>query len=208
MKFTQFKVFILAGMLAACATPANNLRFYSLANTSPAKSSVVNAPVMAIEVLPMNVPERLKRPQLVISSKNTAQLKILEQDRWSSSFNDELQDAFVSGLSLQLNAIDISRGGRLANQPTYRIAIVLQQFSATPGEQVQANFGWTITRLNAEARSTGNRALSCQTNIKKPVGNGMDTVVKGIQETVAEVIQAIAANVNSLNSGESGNCSN
>lgn len=211
MNFTQSIVCILAAMLAACATPTNNVRVYSLANAtsnSLTEKTSSNAPVMAIEVLPVNVPERLKRPQLVITSKNTAQLKILEQDRWSSSFNDELQDAFVSGLSQQLNAIDISQGGRMANQSTYRIAIVLQQFSATPGEQIQANFGWTITRLNAEARSTGNRALSCQTNIKKPVGNGMDAVVKGVQETVAEAIQAIAANVNSLNSGESGNCSN
>jgi uncharacterized lipoprotein YmbA len=208
MHFTQFTVFILAAMLAACATQTNNVRFYSLANASYTKSltekTSSNAPVMAIEVLPVNVPERLKRPQLVITTKNTAQLKILEQDRWSSSFNDELQDAFVSGLSQQLNAIDISRGGRVANQPTYRIAIVLQQFSATPGDQVQANFGWTITRLNADPRE--NRALSCQSNFSKTVANDTNAVVKGIQDTVAEVIQAIATNVNSLNQGEIGKC--
>lgn len=206
MNFTQFTVFILTLMLAACATPTNNMRFYSLANTSPAKSSVANAPVIAIEVLPVNVPERLKRPQLVITSKNTAQLKILQQDRWSSSFNDELQDAFVSGLSQQLNAIDISRGGRMANQPTYRIAIVLQQFNATPGDQVNANFGWTITRLNTGPRSTENQALSCQTTVNKTVGIGTGDVVRGIQDTVAETIQAISANISSLNNGEAGKC--
>jgi uncharacterized lipoprotein YmbA len=208
MHFTQFTVFILAAMLTACATPTNNVRFYSLANASSTKSPTEKAPstapVIAIEVLPVSVPERLKRPQLVITSKNTAQLKILEQDRWPSSFNDELQDAFVSGLSQQLNAIDISRGGRVANQPTYRIAIVLQQFIATPGDQVQANFGWTITSLKTNTSDT--RALSCQTILSKTVGNSMDAVVKGVQETVAEAIQAIATNVTSLNNGEVGKC--
>lgn len=201
------RILLLAALLTACATPSNNVRFYSLASTTPAKISAENAPVTApitIEVLPVNVPERLKRPQLVITANNTAQLKILEQDRWSSSFNDELQDAFVSGLSRQLNAIDISRGGRVANQPAYRIAIVLQQFSATPGEQVSANFGWTITRLNADARE--NRALSCQATFSKTVGNNMDAVVKGIQATVAEAIQAVATNVSGLNNGETGKC--
>ncbi len=212
MNFTQFTLFILAAMLAACATPTNNMRFYSLANASSSKSLTEkvssNTPVIAIEVLPVNVPERLKRPQLVITSKNSSQLKILEQDRWASSFNDELQDAFVSGLSQQLNAIDISRGGRIANQPTYRIAIVLQQFNATPGDQVQANFGWTITRLNADARSSEVRALSCQANISKAVAGDTDAVVTGAKEIIAEAIQDIAANVNSLNNGETAKCTN
>jgi uncharacterized protein len=209
MHFTQFTVFILAAMLTACATPTNNVRFYSLANSSSTKSQIEkapsNAPVMAIEVLPVNVPERLKRPQLVITSKNTTQLKILEQDRWSSSFNDELQDAFVSGLSQQLNAIDIARGGRLVNQPTYRIAIVLQQFSATPGDQVVTNFGWTITSLKTNSPDK-NRALSCQIAISKTVGSGMDTVVRGIQEAVSEAILAIAADVTALEQGEEAKC--
>lgn len=211
MNFTRPIVFIFAAMLTACITTSSpKAHFYTLATTNTqnlAAQSPAAAPI-AIEVLPVNVPERLKRPQLVITSKNSAQLKILEQERWASSFNDELQDAFVGGLSNQLNAIDISRGGRVANQPTYRIAIVLQQFNATPGEQVQANFGWAITRLDAAIPSADTRALSCQAAISKMVGSDTDAVVKGVQEIVAEAIQAIAANVNSLNNGEAGKCNN
>ena len=211
MIFRQYTIFmlILAAMLSACVTSTSTARFYTLANNISPKSQTENIPPaapIAIEVLPIKVPERLKRPQIVITSKNSSQLKILEHDRWASSFNDELQDAFVSGISSQLNAIDISRGGRVANQPTYRVAIVLQQFNATPGEQVQANFDWTITRLNADARSAGNNMLSCQATISKTVGSDMDAVVKGVQETVADTIQAIAANMRSINNGEAGKC--
>lgn len=202
------RLVILALLLTACATPKNNVRFYSLTPATPAKNQAGNtltSSAMAIEVLPVNVPERLKRPQLVISS-NSAELKMLEQDRWSSSFNDELQDAFVSALSLQLDAIDISRGGRIANQPTYRIGIVLQQFTATPGDQVQAHFGWTITRLNADARE--NKAISCQATFIKPVSNSIQNVVQGIQTTVMEATQAIAANVTRLNLSDNSQCAN
>ena len=207
MNLTKYVALILVhtAMLTACATPKNSTRFYTLANISPAENVAATTPI-AIEVLPVNVPERLKRPQLVITTNNATQLKILEQDRWSSSFNDELQDAFVGGITSQLGAIDVSRGGRAANQPTYRIAIVLQQFNATPGEQVQANFGWTITALNSSERSTVNRSLSCQATISKNVANDTDAVVKGIQAAVADVIQAISANVSSLNNGEVGKC--
>ncbi len=211
MIFRQYTIFvlILAVMLSACVTSTSTARFYTLANNISPKNQADNMPpaaTMAIEVLPIKVPERLKRPQIVITSKNSSKLKILEHDRWASSFNDELQDAFVSGLSRQLNAIDVSRGGRVANQPTYRVAIVLQQFNATPGEQVQANFGWTITHLNADARSAGNNMLSCYATISKMVGSDIDAVVKGVQETVADAIQAIAANVRSINNGEAGKC--
>jgi uncharacterized lipoprotein YmbA len=207
-QYTRFML-ILAAMLSACATSTSTARFYTLANNSPVESQATNLPPVApiaIEILPIKVPERLKRPQLVITSKNSSQLKILEHDRWSSSFNDELQDAFVSGISKQLNAIEISRGGRVANQPIYRVAIALRQFSATPGEQVQANFGWTITRLNADARSAGNNMLSCQATISKTVGSDMDAVVKGVQEMVADTIQAISENVRSVDNGEAGKC--
>lgn len=211
MIFRQYTIFvlILAVMLSACVTSTSTARFYTLANNISPKNQADNMPpaaTMAIEVLPIKVPERLKRPQIVITSKNSSKLKILEHDRWASSFNDELQDAFVSGLSRQLNAIDVSRGGRVANQPTYRVAIVLQQLNATQGEQVQANFGWTITHLNADARSAGNNMLSCQATISKTVGSDIDAVVKGVQETVADAIQAIAANVRSINNGEAGKC--
>ena len=210
MNFIKSTIIILAlgALLTACATSKTNARFYTLANNLP-KGSGENLPVstpIAIEILPVNVPERLKRPQLVITAKNSAQLKILEQDRWSSSFNDELQDAFVSGISQQLNAIDISRGGRISNQPTYRIAIVLQHFNATPGEQVQANFGWTITPLNAGKSSTDNRSLSCQATISKTVGNDTDAVVKGVQAAVDDAIKAITANVKALSNNNSATC--
>lgn len=208
MSFTKSTALMLTlvAALAACAQPATT-RFYTLNNqTHNQPAAVSKTTPIAIEVLPVRVPERLKRPQLVLTSKETSQLKILEQDRWSSSFNDELHDAFVSGITNQLGAIDISHGRRVANQPTYRIAIVLQQFNAIPGEQVETNFAWTITRLSTDSSAAVNSTLSCQTSINKSVSNDINAVVKGIREAVAEAIQAISTNVSSLNNGEAGKC--
>ncbi|HSH73394.1 MAG TPA: PqiC family protein [Methylophilaceae bacterium] len=210
MKLTKqtLLVALLALMLGACGTPATT-RFYTLAN--PVKAPVIalsTANSIAIEVLPINVPERLKRPQLVVSMQGSTQLKILEQDRWSSSFNDELRDAMASGIASQLGATDVSRGGRVANQSVYRIAVALRQFDALPGDKVQANFGWTVTRL---ANSTGpgiEGSLACQASTSQAVGNSMDDIAKGVRAAVEEIVQAISANIRSLSNGEVGACLN
>ncbi len=209
MSFTKSTTLIVAltAVLAACATPAT-MRFYTL-STSHTQSQPITASKdtpIAIEVLPVRVPDYLKRPQLVLTSKNISQLKILEQDRWSSAFNDELHDAFVGGITNQLGAIDISHGGRVANQPIYRISINMQQFNATLGEQVQTNFAWTITRLNAGTSSGDMPSLSCQSIISKTVSSDINAVVIGLQEAVADVTKAISANVTSLNTGRNATC--
>ncbi|MDI1299823.1 membrane integrity-associated transporter subunit PqiC [Methylotenera sp.] len=208
MSFTKSTALILTlvAALAACAQAATT-RFYTLNNPTQHQPAAISKTMpIAIEILPVRVPERLKRPQLVLTSKETSQLKILEQDRWSSSFDDELHDAFVAGITNQLGAIEISHSRRLANQPTYRIAIALQQFNATLGEQVQTNFAWTITRLNTDSSTADNSALSCQTIFSKAVSNDIDAIIKGVGEAVAEATQAISTNVSSLNNGELGKC--
>lgn len=208
MSFSKSTALILAlaAALTACAKPAT-IRFYTLSSqTQNQPAGISKTTPIAIEVLPVSVPERLERPQLVITSNNVSQLKILEQDRWSSSFNDELHDAFVGGITNQIGAIDISSGGRVANQATYRIAIILQQFNATPGEQLQANFAWTITRLNADSSAGDIPSLSCQSIITKTVSIGINALVLSIQEAIADVTKAISANITSLNSGRNAAC--
>jgi len=210
MKFTEYRLWLvlLALTLAGCATPATT-RFYTLAN--PTKALIAASPTsspIAIEVLPINVPERLKRPQLVVSTQGSTQLKILEQDRWSSSFNDELRDAMASGISGQLGATDASRGGRVAGQPVYRIAIVLRQYNAIPGDKVQTNFGWSITRMANSTNSGTEASLACQAAISKPAGNSMDDLTKGVRASVEEVVQLISANVTSMNNDGKGECNN
>lgn len=205
-KITTIITILIASLLSSCVTPTPPARIYTLAgavSSGPLGAQAAQKPLV-IEVLPLKIPERLKRPQLVIGTRHSTQLKILEQDRWSSMFNDELQDAFTSGLSQQLNAVARARGARADTQSVYRIAITLQQYSAIPGDEVHTHFGWTITQLNDDSRE--NLALACQAAFSKTVGNGVDDVVKGIQAIVAEATQAIAVNVQSLNNGETGKC--
>jgi len=185
-------------ILAGCAvTPT---RFYTLAAPTQVNTvASVSTPKIFIEVPPVSVPERLARPQLVVRTQNT-RVDILEQDRWSSPFNYELHDALSSSLANRLGAVDVTRDGRTAGQPTYRIAIDLREFDAAPGDKVQALFGWTISR------SDDGRAAVCQLAVAEPVGPGIDALVAGVQRVVADAVAGIAANVATLAAGKVPQC--
>lgn len=199
---------VLAAAMAAALTLAgcasSPTRFYTLSAPSPAAAPAAaqNARLF-IEVSPLALPERLARPQLVVRSSGAnagTRVDILEQERWSSPFNNELRDALASSIAGRLGATDVSRSGRPADQPVYRIAIELREFDAAPGDKVQATYGWTITRSDTAKTS------ACQLTVAEPVGAGIDALVLGVQRTVADAAGAIAANLNSFKSGAAPAC--
>lgn len=180
-------------VLAGCtSTPT---RFYTLSvqpqDNAPTATQAQNAQIF-IDVSPVTLPERLARPQLVVRTTSGTRVDILEHERWSSPFNNELRDALASGIASRLGAIDVSRSGRPADQPVYRITIALREFDAAPGEKIQATYGWTIMR------SDNRRTTACQLTTSEPVGPGIDALVQGIQRTVASAVIGIAANITTL----------
>lgn len=198
---------MMGALLAAGCASVPDTRFYTL--SAPSRSSEVTdasqrspAPIY-IEVLPVNVPERLARPQLVVRSRGSeqeAQLFILEQDRWSSHFNKELRDAFATGIADQTGAVNEARGARKPDQPIYRIAIELNQFDAIVGDKVAARFNWAITR------STDGRSAICYAVISEPVSGGIESVVKGVQRAVSSVVMEVSKNLVELDTGGAATC--
>src|SRR5687768_4990935 len=96
----------VALLFAGCVS-VPEARFYTLSESSAISEarnprlSLSSSPIF-IDVMPVNVPERLARPQLVVRTKGEApQLFILEQERWASHFNHELRDAFATRIASQ-----------------------------------------------------------------------------------------------------------
>ncbi|MCI1003222.1 PqiC family protein [Herbaspirillum sp. C7C8] len=194
---------LAASLLAACGSSPPT-RFYTLAAPADGGASVrttSQGPQTFIEVMPVSVPDRLARPQLVVRSDAT-RVEVLEQDRWSSPFNNELRDALSAGVAARLGAIDVSRGGRPADQASYRIHVELRDFDAARNGQVQASFGWTITR------SDDRRSAACRlTVVERVAGAANADVVAATQRAVGKAVQAIADDVRALQAGRGGQCS-
>jgi uncharacterized lipoprotein YmbA len=199
-------ILITAIMVAGCASVPET-RFYTLSiRWEPPEIKTVrgdpSTPIF-IDILPVNVPERLARPQLVVRFRDfgpQTQLFILEQDRWSSPFNYELRDAFASGIANRTGAVNNARGTRIPDQVGYRIAIELSQFDAIVDDSVTARFSWTITRP-VDARSA-----ACSTAVTEPVAGGVEGVVKGVQRAVASVAADVSTNLMELDMGRVPTC--
>ena len=205
--------------IAACAAPP--VRYYSLSGSPVTSAAPVVAPGMPggagpagaagkgppqihIDVGPVGVPERLARPQLVIRSNDgddaSTRVRVLEQQRWSSSFDSELRDAFGSAIAARAGAVDVTRGGRLPGHPVYRISIRVQHFEAILDDRVDARIGWTITR------SDDNRSAICQAAVSGAGGKGLDDLVQGVQAVVAQAADRIATQVVQLNASGKAAC--
>ena len=196
--------FMIAASLIAGCVSVPETRFYTLSEPPEMKARPrdLSLPIF-IDILPVNVPERLARPQLVVRYEDSGpetQLFILEQDRWSSPFNYELRDAFASGIASWTGAVNKAHRSRTPDQIIYRIAIELSQFDAIIDDSVKARFSWTITRP-ADARSA-----ACYAVITEPVAAGVEGVVEGVQRAVTSVVTSISKNVIELDMGRVPTC--
>ena len=194
-------------LLAGCASPPT--RYYTLAApvlaVAPSAAPAAAAAPLWIELAPLGLPERLARPQLVVrpaGDGRQAEVEILEQHRWASSFENELRDALGSGIAARLGALDGTRGGRPAAAPVTRIAVQLRQFDAVEGSKVEADFGWTLRRGEQPPRS-----MVCRISLSEPVaGTGIDAVAQGAQRLTANASAAIARSVAALQQNPDAAC--
>lgn len=209
MKFSpgSISICLLAGfsLAAGCASMGEKTRFYTLSVPSDIREKEpypgYSLTPIFIEVMPVTVPERLARPQLVVNNKGQeGELLVLEQARWSSPFNHELRDGLASAIAEKLGAIKVIPRGRPPGQPVYRIAVELSQFDATIGSSVNARFDWTITH------STSGHSAACYSAISEAAGRDVESLVKGIQQVVATAAQRISENVAELNEGGAATC--
>ena len=184
-----------AALLAACASPAP--QYYSLADAEPAPSAAAKGGATGyIELAPIAMPERFARPQLVVRQKDAGEgpeVDILEQHRWSSSFENELRDALGSGIAQRLGAVDATKGGRPRGQPVLRIAVQLRQFDAVENSRVDASFSWTLRRTEESV------PVGCQLFVSEPAGGrGIEALARGAQRATARLADAIAHSANAM----------
>ncbi len=181
--------------LAACALAAGCAgqpdRYYTLADpaalrTAPAAAPQA-APTMAIEVLPVGVPERLARPQMVVrTSAASPEVQVLEQHRWSASFEKELRDALSSGIATRLGAIDASKTPAAAGLRPWRIAVQVARFDAVEGERVDGAFTWTLRRAGTPQQ------LDCRLDTSVAAGASMAALAQASGEVAARLAKTIA----------------
>ena len=168
------------------------------AASAPAAGQAVRLRRLTSKLAPVAMPERFARPQLVVRQKgapDSAQVDILEQHRWASSFENELRDALASGIAARLGAIDVTRAPAPRGQPVMRIAVQLRQFDATRAA------AWTPASAGRCGAPTRRPAVRCRLSLSEPVGGGIDALAAGARRVSSQLAEAIAGSVEAVQAG-------
>lgn len=143
----------LVVLLAGCGASAP-LRYHSLtsAGIGPGPSG---AAMMLVEVLPVAIPERLSRDDVMITGPD-GQPDLRGGDRWAAPLADEIRQLLDDALWRGLRAADVYAAPPLPGTvglPHYRLVLRLERLDAPVAGQAVAEASWTIRRLPQGAQA-------------------------------------------------------
>nr|WP_228258893.1 PqiC family protein [Acinetobacter ihumii] len=197
--------------LTACSSSMTP-HYYTL---TPKVTPIPSSNVRVIEVLPVNLPDRLNRAPLVLSTEQ-GQSKILDNERWTSPLAAELRDGLSSGLQQKLGAVDRYNSGMTGGKVAYRIATDFSRFdivqsSYSNTHQVEVVVSWIVKRISpmqSESSSVNqslglNHQLSCRMSFNEPI-KGLDQVSNAVEASRQSLNRIVNTIANSVIAAESG----
>lgn len=206
---------VIGGMVFISACSSSPTPNYYTLTTMMVKPVQTNA-VRVIEVLPVDLPDRLDRTQLVLQTAN-GQSQVLDLQRWTSTLSSELKDGLSAGLLQRLGAVDRYASGSPTSLPVYRIAANFTNFDAIRGasknvDSMNVAATWTVSRIEDTVNLTPNAApsskpnsIACRMMFSLPVNTDstseVDAVVTASRQSLDKVATAIAVSVVSLEGG-------
>lgn len=192
---------LLSAMVAACGA-STPLRYHALAPGGAAPGPSGGAALL-VEVLPVTVPERLNRDEVVVNTPG-GQPELRGNDRWAAPLADEMRQMVDDALWRRLRAADVYGAPPLpgsAGLPQYRLALRVERLDATPGGQAVAEASWTLRRLPQGAQAFCRSAAA-----ERVAGADTAAAVAALGQAASRLAAAVAVSVERLNSGADDPC--
>ncbi|MBB6254570.1 PqiC family protein [Nitrospirillum iridis] len=192
---------VLTGLalLAGCGGSAP-IHYHALA-PQPAGAPAAGTARVLVEVLPVAVPERLNRTQLVLTDP-AGRLDVRDEDRWAAPVADEMRLALAGTLWQRLRATDVYQAPVAPapnGPPQYRLALRIERFDATPGGTAVVDGSWTMRRLPQGA------ALTCRAGFSVPVtATTTDAAATALSSAAAQLAAAVADSLSRLDQAAPG----
>jgi hypothetical protein len=149
---TAFVVLVLATALAGCSTtPVPTLLTLQQGPERAAASSPARAP-FAIEILPVGLPARVDRVELVVTTV-TGDVRVLDNLRWVTPPGDELREALSRRLAADHGMADAS-GLRIVGADVVRARLMVRRFDTRLDDgSFVIDADWQLTRPGDAAAS-------------------------------------------------------
>jgi uncharacterized protein len=188
---------VLAGLmlLTGCVQPSPDVVFHTLSPIAPENVKPSMEKPLALEILPVQLPELLQRPQIVFL-KGTDTHGLSATHRWGNTLEKDMQRVLAENLSTLLGSDPVvlyPDGNRV--KAVYRITLEVQQCDGEPGGLLQFRGTWMITSPDG-ARVV----LLRKSSIQEPVtGRDIEALVSAHSRILATLSREIAAGLKALN---------
>jgi hypothetical protein len=149
---------------------------------------------LAVEVLPVRLPELLHRPQLVLA-QGSEDLGLSETHRWADPLELGMQRVLVADLSALLGSdavVASPYGDRV--KAKYRVEVDVQRCDARGGGALSLEATWMVTKPGG-----GQALLFRRTALQAPLkGSDADALVAAHSQVLADLSREIAAGLKAV----------
>lgn len=152
---------------------------------------------MALEVMPVRLPEILQRPQLVMEVGPGA-LSLLETHRWGNGLDKDIQRVLVENL-IRLTGTDTvvayPYGERV--KAAYRLELDVHRLEGKPGGTLTLEATWIVARPQG-----GQATILRRTTLHRPIqGQDAEALVAAHNLILGDLSREIAAELTALARG-------
>ena len=180
-------------LAAACASAPTEHDF-TLSVEAPAEA-LRAMPDVSIAVGAARLGEIYDRPQLVVRESGN-RVQILEQQRWAEPLKSGIARVVAANLGRLLGTQHTTAYPHgEASKTSYRVALDVQRFDATPGRGVDVDVAWRVTRLPQGAAQEG------RTTTSEPAGAEYEAIVAADSRALATVSRDIAQAIARMQGG-------
>lgn len=156
-----------------------------------------NLSALALEVLPVHLPEALRRPQLLLET-TPGNLRVLRSHRWAGGLDKDIQGVLVENLSR------LSGSGSIVVFPygervraRYRLEVEVHYLAGKPGGTLALRATWMLCPPQG-----GQALLVRRSELERPVaGSDPEALVAAHDAIIADLSREIAAELSRLETG-------
>ncbi|MBL0311355.1 MAG: membrane integrity-associated transporter subunit PqiC [Holophagaceae bacterium] len=181
----------------ACSRPNLEVLHTLAPIAPPPANSAVPLKSMALEVMPVRLPETLQRPQMVVEI-GPGNLSLLETHRWGNGLDKDIQRVLVENISMLTDldtVVAYPYGERI--KATHRLEVDIHRFDGKPGGTITLQATWMLTSPQG-----GPALLFRRTTIQRPVqGQDAEALVAAHSLIIGDLSREIATELQTLARG-------
>jgi uncharacterized lipoprotein YmbA len=158
---------------------------------------------LLVEMLPVAVPERLNRENMVLTDA-AGRLDVRDIDRWAALPADEIRQIVADTLWQRLGAVDVYQAPvapSASGLPQYRLALRIERFEAKLGAAATVEASWTARRLPQGHAST------CRVSVALPLSDGTAAgAAAALAAATGQMARAVTDSLGRLDQGAADAC--